>query len=264
MDFLSKDDIKKIIVYFAKKYSYDWEKIYDALKLKKKASVNFDNCDFSKILTILDEDFPNNLKEIFKPSFILFLEGNKELLKDSTKIISITENFNEDDINKLIDKYGDELIFSLELNANTKKIISWLKENNIKFIAGCNYSLDYFLSKNELEELTNSNDCLFLSEYENGFDNKNIVKKEEQSVNRIINYIADKHFIKYDNSNKNIEIDLFLFSEIDKREIEIFNFEEIEESKKIRLLKYLDEKDVQYKKFIPKEEIKNNNLKMRN
>lgn len=75
-----------IIIYFALKYNGDWDAIYEAIKAKEA----FDGDLFEKMkerchakwLTILDEDYPQKLKDAFKPPFALFYFGNIELLKE--------------------------------------------------------------------------------------------------------------------------------------------------------------------------------------
>lgn len=75
---------RDIVIYFSLKYLGDWEEIYRGIK--NKESIDDDlfktllsKCDF-RIVTILDEDYPDVLKSIYHPPFALFCLGNIELL----------------------------------------------------------------------------------------------------------------------------------------------------------------------------------------
>ncbi len=79
-----------ILLYFVIKYEGDWDKVYEALDKKERVSLHeitdlekkLDE-DKVKYITILDNDYPKQLKAAYKPPFVLFYEGNKELLNDS-------------------------------------------------------------------------------------------------------------------------------------------------------------------------------------
>ncbi len=75
---------RDIIIHLAIKYQGDWNRIYEAIKAKEPASVAEVNQSLetltSETLTIIDEDYPENLKRIYKPPFVLFYHGDKSLL----------------------------------------------------------------------------------------------------------------------------------------------------------------------------------------
>jgi len=76
--------MEEIIVYFAVKYKGDWESIYQAIS--KKERVDMDEVKKTvaslktKWVTIISKDYPNSLKQIPKPPFVLFYKGNFDLL----------------------------------------------------------------------------------------------------------------------------------------------------------------------------------------
>jgi len=71
---------RDIIVYLAVKYNGDWNKIYEAIKNKEivdeptvvstvaKAYKKY------KIIAIIDGDYPDSMKKIYKPPFVLFMD----------------------------------------------------------------------------------------------------------------------------------------------------------------------------------------------
>jgi DNA processing protein len=75
---------RDIIIHLAIKYDGDWNRIYEAIKAKEPASVAEVNESLGRLtsetLTIIDEDYPENLKRIYKPPFVLFYHGDKRLL----------------------------------------------------------------------------------------------------------------------------------------------------------------------------------------
>lgn len=69
--------MKKILVYFYDKYKGVWEDIYNAICEKEQVEVSEAERvlkEYEKdydIITVLDEDYPENLKREYKPPFIL-------------------------------------------------------------------------------------------------------------------------------------------------------------------------------------------------
>ena len=71
----------------------DWDKIYDAINLKKflpNSQVAELNRQMKcKAITILDKDYPMQLRQMFKPPLVLFYYGDISLLKDSNKCLAV-------------------------------------------------------------------------------------------------------------------------------------------------------------------------------
>jgi DNA processing protein len=71
---------RDIIVYLAIKYNGDWNKIYEAIKAKELVdeptvvSTIAEAVNKYKILTIIDNDYPESMKKIYKPPFVLFMD----------------------------------------------------------------------------------------------------------------------------------------------------------------------------------------------
>jgi DNA processing protein len=77
---------KDIIVYLAVKYQGNWNAIYDAIKRKELVDEQLVLDTVSKIkskyVAIIDQDYPEPLKKIYKPPFVLFYNGNLNLLSN--------------------------------------------------------------------------------------------------------------------------------------------------------------------------------------
>lgn len=106
-----------VIIYFAIKYKGYFHDIYQAIKQKEE--INFEDLlsikkmletNEIKAITIVDDDYPESLKLINNPPFVLFYKGNKELLKN--EILLVTGDFS----NENIEKFTSESL--IEINKN--------------------------------------------------------------------------------------------------------------------------------------------------
>jgi DNA processing protein len=84
---------REIIIYLAIKYQGNWNKIYQAIK--EKEMVNEDDV-LTKVsslhcqtVTIVDDAYPESLKKIYKPPFVLFYYGHLEWLLSSERLLAI-------------------------------------------------------------------------------------------------------------------------------------------------------------------------------
>ena len=76
---LKEKNMNVILIYFARKYKGDWDKIYEALEKKEKVSISeiketekWISETKLRIVTILDVDYPRKLKQAYKPPFVLW------------------------------------------------------------------------------------------------------------------------------------------------------------------------------------------------
>lgn len=103
-----------VLIYFAIKYKGDFSNIYNALKNKEvapieeleKIKINLQSGQI-KAITIVDDDYPESLKQINKPPFVLFYEGNKKIINDSYLVF--TGEFTNDAIDKFVDESAIEI-----------------------------------------------------------------------------------------------------------------------------------------------------------
>lgn len=84
---------RDIIIYFSLKYCGNWRSIYDAIIQKEKFSttdvIDANNTLTSKAITILDDDYPSFLKNIYCPPFVLFYHGDISLLNEGLTKIAV-------------------------------------------------------------------------------------------------------------------------------------------------------------------------------
>lgn len=86
-------EARKVLIYLAIKYGGNWDNIYKALsdkelideKQAKKVIAN----PKSKVVTLFDEDYPDQLRYIRKPPFVLFYHGDLSIIKNKHKAISV-------------------------------------------------------------------------------------------------------------------------------------------------------------------------------
>jgi DNA processing protein len=116
---------RKIIIYLAMKYQGNWNKIYEAIKQKELVSEEVVEETLSqlksKVVTIIDENYPEMLKKSYKPPFVLFYYGNLNLLNDSKRLLSLLDVSTSDTMNE----WAREMTQSISLVSvfNEKKLI---------------------------------------------------------------------------------------------------------------------------------------------
>lgn len=182
-----------VLIYFAIKYKGYFHDIYNAIK--KKEFIQMEELekigeDLSsgkiKAITIIDEDYPEPLKQINQPPFVLFYEGNKELLKE--KLIMLTGDFSNENINKFINESAFELSKSYTLVSNFSKgldeeiIDNLIKNNQNLILISSNGLINPYFGKNINELKFNKDKCLIISEYP---ENVNLNHKRLIQRNRI-------------------------------------------------------------------------------
>ena len=180
-----------ILIYFSWKYNGDWDKIYEALDEKEKVSLKDANFIEQKInskewrcITILDFEYPNALKECYKPPFTIWLKGDEKLL--SKNMICLTGN-------QIDDKTFDYLKNFVKSSTENKILISpsfkgvdqevdKINDKNPKVIVLANgFDKPYINS--------NVNDAdLLISEYP---PHANVSKNKLRARNRLIAAFAD-------------------------------------------------------------------------
>lgn len=83
-----KIGMREILVFFVKKYKDQWEKVYSAICEKERVSPEeaFKVADELaerniSYITMVDEDYPNQYKSIYKPPFVIFEQNGKTTTK---------------------------------------------------------------------------------------------------------------------------------------------------------------------------------------
>lgn len=191
--------MEDVLLYFALKYNGDFNSIYKALESKEvvdyqlyeKLKSKFK----SKYTTLVSNDYPNKLKEIDCPPFVLFYYGDLSLLED--KIVTVVGKRKTSEYGKRITK-----IITSKLVKNDYTVLSGMSigtdviahqtaiNENGKSIAisGCGIDMIYPKSNQELYNLIKNNHLL-ISEYP--FDTKPEKKRFIKS-NRLISGLSDE------------------------------------------------------------------------
>lgn len=188
--------MEEILLYFAIKYNGDWNKIYEAIKTKE--SVNDEDLkevilnNKEEYITIISDKYPDCLKSISKPPFVLFYKGNIDLIYDKRlKIAVIGSRENTE--------YGKTMCESLVKDLSNKNvtIISGFArgidsiahtealKNKGSTIAvfGCGINECYPKENKELYSSILENNGLLISEYPS---NTKVEKENFPTRNRII------------------------------------------------------------------------------
>ncbi len=85
---------REILISLAVKFDGDWILIYHSIKLKKYYEDEEEvlrNCRNikCKALTIMDPEYPQQLKQVKKPPFVLFYEGDISLIQNTFNCIGV-------------------------------------------------------------------------------------------------------------------------------------------------------------------------------
>lgn len=121
---------RDIIIYLALKYHGDWNAIYQAIK--QKELVNEEDVHLqlkplkSSVVTIIDEQYPEALKKIYKPPFVLFYYGDLGLAHLLNKTIAVIGSRHPS-------SYGLHM---------TEKITQHLIEEGMLIVSGLAYGVD--------------------------------------------------------------------------------------------------------------------------
>lgn len=121
---------RDIIIYLAIKYAGDWNAIYQAIKQKELVDEALVQSQLqsikSSVMTIIDETYPESLKKIYKPPFVLFYYGDLNLIYMLEKTIAVIGSRHPS-------SYGLEM---------TERITKSLVEEGMMVVSGLAYGVD--------------------------------------------------------------------------------------------------------------------------
>ena len=121
---------REIIIYLAIKYAGDWNAIYQAIKHKELVDETLVKTEIqsikSSVITIIDETYPESLKKIYKPPFVLFYYGDLNLIYMLEKTIAVIGSRHPS-------SYGLEM---------TELITKSLVEEGMMVVSGLAYGVD--------------------------------------------------------------------------------------------------------------------------
>lgn len=135
--------IKEILLYYSLKYKGDWKNIYNAISTKEeidneemKLEINKCECNY---VTILDESYPEKLKNCNRPPFVLFYYGDLSLLK-SKKILGVVGS-------RDCTEYGKKV---------TEDIIDSIENEEVVILSGLAKGIDAAAHKSALKRNLNT------------------------------------------------------------------------------------------------------------
>lgn len=121
--------MEDILLYFSYIHDGNWEKIYSSIENKER--VDFDEVKRvkesigCKYITLLSKNYPDRLKKIYKPPFVLYYDGDMDILNNKTLGV-VGSRCNSD--------YGRQA---------TEKIVSYIIEKrNIVIVSGMAKGID--------------------------------------------------------------------------------------------------------------------------
>jgi DNA processing protein len=184
-----------ILIYFALKYKGDFVSIYNALK--NKEIVDPDEIDLLekriisgelKVITILDDEYPESLKIIANPPFVLFYEGDISLINKSALCLTGEKSSDVivDYLNQAVEQTSKNNILTTNYFKGLDELVVnyYLKNKKDVIFVSCNgLKNPYFANPIKTESNT-----LIISEYPNGV---NINNKRLRERNRITAAISD-------------------------------------------------------------------------
>lgn len=133
---------RQILVYLTIKYSGDWNRIYEAIKEKEivdETTVQEKLEQYTgNYVTIIDDNYPEKLKKIYKPPFVLFYKGNLDYINNTNISIvgSDSSALNTYDLltvmlRKTLHKYQEIMIASINDGPYENDIHSVYGKNRI-------------------------------------------------------------------------------------------------------------------------------------
>jgi DNA phosphorothioation-dependent restriction protein DptG len=87
---------KDVLIALTIKYNNDWMQIYHAIKNKEKLSdeeLNKTKMIKGKTVTIIDDDYPEELKITYKPPFVIFFNKKDVKLLNESKDLLFNNDF---------------------------------------------------------------------------------------------------------------------------------------------------------------------------
>ena len=121
---------RDIIIYLAVKYKGDWNLIYQAIKSKEIVDevevVQALSSVQCSVVTIIDDRYPEALKKIYKPPFVLFYYGDLNLAQSMERSVAVIGS-------RLPSAYGLEM---------TKVITQQLNEEGLIIVSGLAKGID--------------------------------------------------------------------------------------------------------------------------
>jgi DNA processing protein len=152
---------RDVILFLAVKYQGDWNAIYAAIKNKELVDEHtvHETIDSikTKTVAIIDQDYPEALKKIYKPPFVLFYNGELDVLQRRSNIGIFCENkptqYTVDNLTEVIDE--DRMTLLIHLESDMSKVFPHDRQ----------YRSRVFFSSTGILPKSNDRNELYISEY---------------------------------------------------------------------------------------------------
>ena len=128
-------EARKLIIALAIKHNGEWLSIYRDIQDKvMPTEEELAKAEGIECITILDDDYPTALKQGFKPPFVLFCKGNKQLLND-TDILAVVGSRNPTGrtitfTEKFVSSRNETIITGMNIGINSKVAHTALENGN--------------------------------------------------------------------------------------------------------------------------------------
>ena len=120
---------QEILLYYSLKFSGDWDLIYQAVESKEeldeKEAKKLIETNKDHFITIMDDEYPESLKRMTKPPFVLYYHGDISLISDKRNKIAVVGS-------RKVSEYGAEV---------TTKLVSEIAEDFV-VVSGLAYGVD--------------------------------------------------------------------------------------------------------------------------
>ena len=167
-------DVRKVLLGLCVDNKGDWDGIYADIKSKKplsKSDLERVNTIDETYITVVDDNYPTYLKDMHKPSFVLFYRGKLELLDESrTRMLvlndNLASNYSNETITNISKGVVDKVVFVVKFGTKKEKeLIKVLVNKGAELVVVLNSGIDDIedIDKELYETLCNNH--LVISEY---------------------------------------------------------------------------------------------------
>jgi len=188
-------DSSVVLLYFSVKYEGDWDKIMAAVRkredIDEELALQYKDKYQGHYVTFLDAEYPKVLKQIYKPPFVLYYDGDISLIQDYNKCVFVhgareATNYGIENITKIVHELPKYLTIittpALGINKCVIEECYTEKKNVVMVTGGCVHQI-YPSSCYNLWKKRPSN-CLIISEHpeETPVDALNIITRNRIAV----------------------------------------------------------------------------------
>lgn len=166
---------REILIALAIKHNGNWDKIYESIRSKDSDDLTkyLEKIDTNNCITLLDESYPQILKQIYQPPFVLFTRGDSSIMKNPNLITSVIGTRNPTSSGKeatktIVNNHLKEKIICVGSSKGTTEVvldtcISNKRKAIVVLASGFNHIYPSEMNK-YIAELINSGSCI-VSEY---------------------------------------------------------------------------------------------------